>query len=111
MVQLQQEPRTIEHGVTLGNGYEPRRYPQGGMPKASIARSNTELESNAFSTKAASSSSHQGTVGAPPPAVASYDDGYEPTDTPWLPAIASQPSPPPVPEGTEEEEAMEMLGE
>ena len=48
MVQLQQEPRTIEHGVTLGNGYEPRRYPQGGMPKASIARSNTELKSNAF---------------------------------------------------------------
>ena len=28
--------------------------------------------------------------------------GYEPQDTPWVPAIATESSPPPVPEGTED---------
>ena len=52
-------------------------------------------------TKAASSSPHPGTVGARSPAVAS-NYGYEPQDTPWVPAIATESSPPPVPEGTED---------
>ena len=95
---LEDASRSLPHPLQL--------MPPESMPVASIASRFPHPPKQAPPTsppvtKAASSSPHPGTVGARSPAVAS-NYGYEPQDTPWVPAISTESSPPPVPEGTED---------